>query len=334
MPVNVGYGASYGNNYGGGGIISVFAISPTPNSLLDDGYPIDFTIGVSGSMIDLESIHITVGGEPAFDGSSTSFGAKFTAGSSYEYSSTYNGYSFSLFRFGGYPTDSVTVVIFAKSNDGAESTQIYSLQTIPAPQYPPFVFGETLHSIPISSFSGESNAGLLNGALGQVFFTTGLIQADTNVQIDVDDIRVKTESAEKYQVNVEDNLRPLLWGPPQLSPPIDQIYPPIISSDYSPVFNGEFSFVKTTKFTVRGVYHDNVSGEDTEIYYLVEFSFHRRTIKWRPFPSFSKRPSTGFPLSPFQARKMKNSHLSRVRSSGPFGMKMGPFLIQLISRML
>lgn len=268
MPVNVGYGASYGNNYGGGGIISISNINPSPNTLLGDGFPIDFTIGVTGSIIDLESIYITVGGELAFDGSSATFGPKFIAGSSYGYSAPFNGYSFSLIRFGGYPTDNAAIVISARSNDGAESVQTYSVQTIPAPQYPLFVFGSKLHSIPLSKFSGESNQGLLNGALGQVFFTTGLVEADPSVQIDVDDIQVKAESAEKYVPNLENNLRPLLWGPPlSVIPPSPPVYPPVVSVDYVPVFNGEFSFVKTTKFTVHGTYHDNITGDDTEIFY-------------------------------------------------------------------
>lgn len=268
MPVNVGNGASFGNNFGGGGIIYVDNIVPAPNTLVLPSVTLNFTIAVNGGMVDLASIQITTMGEPAFDGSIPAFDALYSS-STYTYNPSANGYDFAITRTGGFIGNGIPVTIVASTIDGAVTNQIYSVQTNITPAYPPTPFGVALIAIPMDRFSGEITSGLIGEDEGQVFLSPGLVDANPLVQLDVDDVRLSTDNAEHCFVKQTNNLRPFVWGPPFSSPPVGApVFPPLISTQYMPTLNNpEYSFVKNEDYSVVGVLHDTILDTDTIILY-------------------------------------------------------------------
>ncbi len=268
MPSN-GFGASFGNNFGGGGIIYVTDLNPAPNALIAPGSPIEFSLGVAGDLISLDSIKITIAGEEAYDGSTDSFSSNFSAGSSYSYNGTINGYDFVIVRDPFYDIDDVLIFVTASSSGGSDTTQTWSLQNNQADVYPETPLNSILTIIPLSRFSGESQEGLLEGAAGQVFFSSGLVEADQNVQIDVDSVEVKTENVERYRHPVENNNHPFVLGPPlPVAPGGSPDFPNYPTVANHPVLNdARYGLVKLTNFTVHGVLTDTLTSEVVDILY-------------------------------------------------------------------
>jgi Ubiquitin-activating enzyme E1 FCCH domain len=87
-----GFGADFGGNFGGGGVIYLTNLNPEPGVLITDS--IVFTIGVQGSLIDLSTVQITINTQPVFNGF-TSIGGGinniFTNGSFVVETNTANG---------------------------------------------------------------------------------------------------------------------------------------------------------------------------------------------------------------------------------------------------
>ena len=268
MPTSVGYGASFGNNFGGGGLIYLVGLNPLPNTQIVGNAPIQFTVGVQGGLIDLSSIQVTVAGEFAFDGSVPAFTPQYSS-STYHYDGNNNGYSFSISRTGGYVVPTVTVSVTARTTDGATTTQTYSVIAFQSVQYPPAPVGTALISMSVSSFSGEYDSGLLADADGLLFISPSLFVPNPSVSVDVDDVEVRTRASDHYDVPAVGNSRPFLLGPPFAAPPVGSpAFPPVVSSNYLPVFNDPgFTFLKTTGATIVGVLHDTILSKDTVILY-------------------------------------------------------------------
>src|SRR5271157_937493 len=63
-----GFGAEWGLNYGGGGVIYLTNLNPAPDSLVPSNNEIIFTVGVQGDLIDLSTVQITINSQLAFSG--------------------------------------------------------------------------------------------------------------------------------------------------------------------------------------------------------------------------------------------------------------------------
>lgn len=212
MPSN-GLKNSFGDNSVNTGFGFLTNQNPPPNSVLASGDPILFTIGSNTSPVDLSSIKITVCNETSFDGSGPLFDPVYLVGSAYSPNLGLNGYDFSLVRSGGFSSSDVVLVVRAKTTNGSPFVSIYSLRTNNFVSYPPLSQGLPLNSIPIGSLSGESHSGLLGGTAGQIFFSPGIHDANPDVSLDVDDIRLITYSSDKYVTPQTNNARPFLLGP-------------------------------------------------------------------------------------------------------------------------
>jgi len=267
MPFNGSPGTTFGKTFSGD-VISLTDLDPLPGNYLASSGSIQFTIAAQDGSIELSSIRITINGSTGFTGSTDTFGPYFSALSTYQPEPSVDGYSFVFERTGGFVDEDVVIEVYAETNNGTKTTTSYSLTTISLISYPDLPLELPLHGIKISSFSGESQEGLLGGAAGQVFFSPGLENADVNVQLDVDDIEVKTYSLEMYNKKQVGNERPFVWGPPFAIVPPAYTFPPTVSTDYLPTLNdGNYVFVKTTDATVRGVLHDTILVEDVFIFY-------------------------------------------------------------------
>src|SRR5512135_1175682 len=146
-----GWGAEFGSNFGGGGLIYLTGLNPQPGGTIPINNAIQFTIGVQGGLIDLSSVQITVNAVLAFDGSIASFTPEFLS-SSYTYSIPDNGYTFTVIAGFEYPA-TVTVFVQASTEDGGNSTQSYTLNATPNIVYPPTPLGVPLANIPLASFT-------------------------------------------------------------------------------------------------------------------------------------------------------------------------------------
>jgi hypothetical protein len=264
-----GFGGNYGYNYGGGGIPYLSSLVPAPNALIPiDGY-VRLTVGVQGGMINLSTVHITVASELAFDGSTLSFGPDFL-GSDYVFVPADNGYRFNILKSSPYDDQFATVIVEAETNDGTPTVQSYQVSTGAVIAYPPVPFGTELNRVPIRRFSGEVDTGLLSGAQGLAFVSPALKFQSIGSQMDVDVVEVATQAGDRYRQSPGDNLRPFLWGPPLLVPPVPvPVFPPQFDAvNYKPVWNGaSFGFLKTTGRSVLGVMHDTILLTDTVILY-------------------------------------------------------------------
>jgi hypothetical protein len=271
-----GWGAEFGSNYGGGGVIYLTGLNPEPGDLIPTGTnAIQLTIGVQGGLIDLSTVQISIAALPCFDGSTASFDPQFT-GSSYEYSIPDNGYSFNIIAGFDYPA-TVSVVVQASTTDGGTTTQSYMVQAKPNVQYPPTPLGVPLTSIPLAEFTGEVRSGILAGGQGQVFFSPALQESNAGSQLDVDSVEVNVHAADKYEPDPKKttNYRPFLWGPP-LPTPSGRAYPPDMNNPgYLPVWNSwnagpsqaPFVQLKTTQADATGVLTDVPTGKQTIILY-------------------------------------------------------------------
>lgn len=265
---NVGIGANTGQNWGGGGIIYVTNVVPAPGSPIPGSGFFQFTIGVSGALIDITKVQITINGsELAFDGtvlSGPSFIGLYTAFSSYQYSVPDNGYSFVLNRNSGFTSSPILIAIHAETVDGIATDQSYQLITLAAGfSYPPVPFGKPLTTIPLSRFKGEYNSGLLTGIAGAAFFSPALLNQNTGSILDVDSVEVRTHTADAYalqSIPQPDNSHPMLWGPAQGPLPV-KIFPPPYSSSYKPILNSPiYTFLKSTQRTAVGILRNTTTG--------------------------------------------------------------------------
>jgi hypothetical protein len=206
-----------------------------------------------------------------------SFSSDFSA-SSYEHSVPDNGYSFVLISSVQYP-QVISVVVTANTLDGGSSTQSYQVASTVQVIYPPMTYGIPLDNIPLDSFSGEVQTGILAGNMGQIFFSPALPVANTGSQLDVDSVETVVRAADSYDADPtnSNNLRPFLWGPPP--PPAivpTREYPPDMSvSNYLPVWNSwnagpgksVYGTLKTSQATATGILTDVPTGKQTVILY-------------------------------------------------------------------
>lgn len=63
-----GFGAEWGQNFGGGGVVYLTNLSPPADSLVPPSNTISFTIGVQGSLIDLSTVQISINAQQVFSG--------------------------------------------------------------------------------------------------------------------------------------------------------------------------------------------------------------------------------------------------------------------------
>jgi hypothetical protein len=270
-----GWGAEFGSNFGGGGVIYLTNLVPQPNNFIPSDQSIRFTIGVQAGLIDLSTVQITVSTHLAFDGSTATFAPDFAA-STYSYSVADNGYSFVLLSDLTYPA-TVTIVVTANTLDGATTTQSYQVNSAVPVVYPPTPLNVPLNSVSIAKFSGEAQSGVLAGGSGQVFFSPALLVANTGSQLDVDSVEMTVHAADTYNADPtsSDNNRPFLWGPPP-AVPTGRAFPPDMDPvNYLPVWNSwvlgpsvaPFGTLKTTQATATGVLTDIPTGDQTIILY-------------------------------------------------------------------
>lgn len=263
------FGSVNGYNNARGGLPYLSSLVPVPNFLIPiDGY-VRFTLGVHGSSINLSTVRITVESKIAYDGSTDTFGADFLT-SSYTSESGDNGYRFNILKTSSYINQFVTVIVEAETVSGVSTVQSYQVVSSELVDYPPVPYGVELGGIPIERFSGEPETGLLSGAAGLVFASPALKFQSSGSQIDIDKVEIATQGGDEYYPIVGDNLRPFLWGPPPLVPPVPiPVFPPQFDVlNYMPVWNGSaFGFLKTTERSVLGVLYDTVSLQTTYVLY-------------------------------------------------------------------
>jgi len=291
-----GFGAEWGLNFGGGGVIYLTNLNPAADSLVPINNEIIFTIGVQGSLIDLSTVQISINSQLAFSGftalfngvteiqiigvsslgglfeiqtnvahglttgqgvtiqgaigspvngawivtfidathftlQGSTFSGTWTSGgilslppaftthyvlSNYSYDIVNNGYTFTFVSGIEYPSMFMVEVI-ANTTDGGISTQTYQLLSVIPVAYPPMPYGVPLGNIPLDSFSGEAQSGLLASGRGQVFFSPALPIANIGSQIDVDSLETVVKASDTYNADptVSSNNRPWLWGPPK-----------------------------------------------------------------------------------------------------------------------
>lgn len=266
MPrASVGYGANFGDNFGGGGIIRLSGLNPAPFGTITANSTFHASVGVAGALISLATVTVIVGGETAF--SNGSFQGTFVSSSTYQYNPSLNGYDFKFVKTGGYVVSPVQVTVLAETRDGATTTQTYQLFAELPVTYPPIPFNQPLGYVSLEKFSGEAGGPLLGQAQGLAFFSPALTSR-ANSQIDVQDFEVKTDASDKYAAPPGSNNRPWLWGPPPAVPPVNPpVFPPVYSSQYEPHFNRGFCFLKTTQRSVYGVMTDTMTSDTTVILY-------------------------------------------------------------------
>lgn len=268
MPVSSGYGTSVGKNFGGGGVINLVGVAPSPGSLATPSSAVQFTVSVSGDLVSLATVQVTISGEFAFDGSAPAFSSQY-ASSTYHYSATDNGYTFNVVRTGGWITDTVTVTVVAQTVQGVPSTHVFSFYSTSTVHYPGVPSAGPLNAVPLSAFTGEYKSGLLAGTNGAVFFSPALLATGAvAASVDVDNVEVRTHSAESYVPRQTDNSRPFVWGPPGGTDLGSPPFPPNFNSHYSPSLNNpNFTFLKTTGASVTGVLQDVTTGAEIRLLY-------------------------------------------------------------------
>lgn len=260
---STGHGANYGGNYGGGGIIRLTGLNPgSGGTILVDTFAL--TVGVSGALVDLATVVVTVNGDPAFSG--VAFQGSYVGGSSYSYNPSENGYDFTFVRAGGYTVPGVVVNVYSETRDGASTTQTYSMTAHVSVVYPPVPLGLALGEVGIARFTGEAGGPLLGEAAGLAFFSPALSPHPGN-QIDVKGFEVSAHSPDRVVVKQTTNFRPWKWGPAPAVPPPPVAFPPAYSAGYEPHLNEGFCFLKTTRRTVLGEMVNTMTSERTVILY-------------------------------------------------------------------
>jgi hypothetical protein len=81
-----------------------------------------------------------------------------------------------------------------------------------------------LGKVPVSSFSGEPDSGLLAGQSGALFFSPALFQADFGTEIEIDSIGVTVRGSDAYVRPPEVSRRVFTWGPSGTSRTNDPLF--------------------------------------------------------------------------------------------------------------
>lgn len=256
---NRGFGAAYGSEHLAGGLIYVIstpdedkAIYPSSNG----GY-LDITVGVQGSIVQLDSIKILINTFVVFDGAAPgdpAFTVRYAALSTYEYRPEHNGYHFHIKespRFGLINQD-VTVLASCPNGEMAEHT--YRIFLYPQFQgvYPPVPLNRSLGQVPIERFTGEDNSGLLTKSAGIAFFSPSLKQVSAGADVDFDRVELVTDAQDKRDIRQTNNARPFLLGPWKAVPEV-RPYPPHFTIGHVPRLNhGDFRLLKNKDANVTG----------------------------------------------------------------------------------
>lgn len=259
-----GFGLNVGQNVGGGGIPYLTNLVPAPNGFIPDDLILQITVGVLGSLIDLSNTRITVGAALAFDGSIPDFTPNFT-GSTYQYSPSDNGYSFSILL----PIDDLTgspqIEVDTQTTDGTVSSQIYHV--LSSIVYPPMPFGVVIAEIPFDRFTGQVDSGILTKN-SKLFMSASLLEANSGNQFDMDFLESRSMASDAYvtPLPIDGVNRPFMMGPPPASPPSPvPVWPPQYSSSYMPVLNDPSFALMNTKAQIRGTLINTTTMVETVI---------------------------------------------------------------------
>ncbi len=265
MPTSTKNNVFVGNNFDGDEVLYLTGQVPEPNGLVVDSNPIQFVIAARGGAVELSTVRIVISGNVIFDGVSSNFSPAYSTST---FEETDDGYLFSLINSAAYTISVITLVVIARTSNNELVTLIYSIRVLQTVEYSTQP-ESALTTIPVEYMTGECDTGYFSGSAGLVFASPSLFIANPSVTLDIDDIEVRTHTADHYDIPQTDNSRPFVFGPPLASPPPGApIFPPYPTPDYLPVFNDPtFTFIKTTGASIVGVLHDTTFDEDIVILY-------------------------------------------------------------------
>lgn len=256
---NRGFGAAFGSEHMGGGLIYVVSTPDEDESIYpsSNGGFLDITVGVKGSLIDLSTVRIFINTFSVFDGAGPGFTVRYAALSSFWYAPEHNGYHFHIKespRFGLLNQD---VTVQAATVDGEACDMTYRIFLYPQfrGQYPPVPKNIPLGRVPLDRFTGEDESGLLDGhhgTHGKVYFSPSLKQESAGTDVDFDKVEVVTDASDRYHVKIGRNPRMFLLGPWKAVPE-SRAFPPHFTPTHFPKLNNpDHRLARLTKAEVVG----------------------------------------------------------------------------------
>jgi hypothetical protein len=256
---NRGFGAAFGSEHLGGGLVYVIS-SPDEDKAIypsSNGGFLDIIVGVQGSMVDLATVKIFINTFVVFDGSVPGYTVRYASLSSFTYRSDHNGYLFHIKedpRFGLINQD---VTVQASAVDGETIDMTYRIFLYPQFHgvYPPVPKNVSLGNVHISRFSGRDESQLLDGVhgtRGKVYFSPSLKQASAGADVDFDKVELVTDAQDRYDVKTGFNARPLTLGPWKVVPDV-RAWPPHFTIGHIPRLNHtDFRLARTKNAQVVG----------------------------------------------------------------------------------
>lgn len=268
-----GFGSNWGFEHLGGGLVYVIS-QPGENEPI---YPsvnggfLDITIGVQGSIVQLDSVRIFINSFLVFDGAAQggpAWTVRYVALSSYSYVPEHNGYRFLIKESPRFGLLNMDVTVQASTPDGEQAEHVYRVFLFPQfkGEYPPVPFGRSLGHVPLRRFTGEDNSGLLSKSAGLAFFSPSLkIEESAGADVDFDRVQVVTDAQDRYVAPQSSNARVFLIGPWSATPE-DRVFPPHFTPGHVPKLNnGLFRLMKNKSADVVGTLTDTLTSEVTKI---------------------------------------------------------------------
>lgn len=242
---NRGFGAAFGSEHMGGGLIYVVSTPDEDQSIYpsSNGGFLDIVVGVQGSLIVLESVKIFINTFIVFDGAGTTpgYSVRYAALSSYSYLTEHNGYLFHVKEAPRFGLINQDITVQAMSVDGEAIDMTYRIFLYPQflGEYPRVPLNTSLGRVPIERFTGEDESGLLDGShgtRGKVYFSPSLKQVSAGADVDFDKVELVTDAQDHYEVKTGRNPRMMILGPWKAVPE-NRAYPPHFTIGHVPRLN-------------------------------------------------------------------------------------------------
>ncbi len=266
---NRGFGAAFGSEHLGGGLIYVVSTPDEGKSIYpssNNGY-LDIIVGVPGSLIDLSTVKVFINTFIVFDGSlaTPGFSKRYASLSSYHYMAEHNGYLLHIKeapRFGLINQD-ITVQASAVNGESVDMTYRIFLYPQFQGEYPRVPFNTSLGRVPIERFTGRDETNLLagrHGTRGKVYFSPSLKQESAGADVDFNKVEVVTDAADHYDVKTGLNPRIMLSGPWKAVPQ-NRVFPPHFTIGHVPRTNHpDFRTMRLKKADVVGTLTQTIGG--------------------------------------------------------------------------
>lgn len=268
---NRGFGAAYGSEHLGGGLIYVVSTPDENKSIYpsSNGGFLDILVGVRGSLIDLTSVKIFINAFIVFDGgiATPGFTPRYSALSSYEFVPGDNGYLFRIKEFPRFGLINQDITVQASAVNGEQAEMTYRIFLYPQfqGQYPPVPKDRPLGHVPIDRFTGQTESDLLSGQgpAGQVYFSPSLQTVSAGADVDFDKVEVLTDAQDRYDRKTGYNARPMMLGPWKAVPE-NRAYPPHFTIGHVPRLNhSEFRLLRNKNADVKGTLTQTIGPPST-----------------------------------------------------------------------